>query len=163
MLQHQLMVARQVRLTLYAIDDQHLGRLARRRQQLHVRREASASQTYDAGCGDLVHDLLGLQGALRLQLRRAVDSLGPLVALYVDHDHLHRCTPCISSLVDLAHRTAYGRCDIRTYESAGLGQQVAYFHFLTNLHSSLCRRTDMLHQRNDSLLRQRTLRNGLMG
>ena len=161
-LHHQLVVTGQIRFALYAVDDEHFGFLARRRQQFDVCREASATETYyTCGC-DLVDDLFRLQGTLVYEVRFAINLRQPLVTLYVDVDSLSGSTPCVGPVTDLGDRTAYRRADVCTHESAGFSQQFAHFHFLTNLYHGLSRSTDVLHQRNDGLLRQRALFNRLV-
>ena len=162
MLEHELMVASKIWFALDAIDDEHFGFLTGRRQQFDVRREASATEAYDTSCGYLIDDRFGFEGALALQFVGAVDLGQPVITFYIDEDSLSWCVPCIFPFADLGDRTTDRRTDVRADESAGFSQQFAYFDFSSDFYDRLCRCADMLHKRDDSLLRQRALLNRLM-
>ena len=121
-LEHQLMVAGEVRFALYTVDNQHFRFLSRRRKQLDVCGETCATQTYDTRSRNLVDDGFGVQCTLPCQIRCTVDFRNPLVALYIDEDGLSGCTPSVCPITNLGNRSTNRRTNVRTHETTGFSQ-----------------------------------------
>ena len=160
--QHELVVAGQIRFALYAIDNQHFGFLARRRHQFDVSGEASSAQAHDAGVLDLVYNLFRVQVGEGYDDVCAVNLRQPFVAFDVDVDGLHLHAPCVHGGVDLRDLAADRAVNRRTDKPAGFCQQLTHFHRVAFLYNRFGRCTDMLNQRDDSLLGQRHSSDGLV-
>ena len=157
------MVTGQIRFALNAVHNQHFGFLARRRHQLHVRRETCTAQTYYTGRRDAVNNLFRLQRAFVHDIVSMVNTVCPNIAFYVDEDRRNTHTPTVNRGINLCNRTAERRVNICTHESAGFGNQLTYAHLVSFLDYRLRRCTDMLNERNNRFLRQRTIDYRLMG
>ena len=166
MLHHQTEVGCDIRLALDGIDNHALGLCRRRRCQFDKGRETSTAHTYDTSGLDAVDYLLWSQFRMsldRLQFVRAVDTLFPFVAFYIDNDDRLAITCCVDSRINLEDGTADRRVDRSRHEAACLCNQRSHLHLVAFGNDRFGWSSDMLAQGEDGLLRERShLRYGII-
>ena len=162
MLQHQLMVSRQIGLALHRIDDDAFGLERGRRTKLHLRREAGTTHTDDAGIRNLLDDFFGRKLAFLDQRIAAVDALLPFVSLYIYKYSRFRISTGIDNGINLGNLSADRRVNGRRYKATRFGNLCTYFHNITLGNNRLGRSTDVLAEQNGHLGRNFGLDDGLM-
>ena len=162
MFQHQLMVTGQIRFALYSVHNQHLRFLAWRRHQLNMSRETCTTKSYYSGCRHTVNNLFRIQYTTAHQSRSRINLIQPQVAFHINEDSRNTYSPTVYETVNLIDHSAKRRVHISAHKAAGFSNQLTGTHFLTFLHNRNGRCTDMLYQRNNRLLRQRTINNRLV-
>ena len=140
------MVGGQIRFALYGIDNDTFRLKCRRWTQFYLCRETSATQTYDTGVRNLLHDFLGCEVTLFYQRIGTVDGFFPLISLYINEDSRFSVSAGIDNCVNFSDLSADRRMDGCRYETAGFGNLCTYFHNITFSYDRLCRSTDMLAQ-----------------
>ena len=106
MLHHQAIVGCDIRLTLYTVDDDTLCLGSRRRTKLDEGRETGTTHTSDTCYLDAVYDFLWSKLSMslkRLEFIRAVDTLLPLIAFYINNDARLAITGSINRCIYLEH------------------------------------------------------------
>ena len=167
MLHHQTEVGGDIRLALYGVDDDALSLGRGRWGQLDEGGETGTAHTYDTGILDAADNLLGGQLGMLLdglQLVGAVDGLFPLVAFYINYNNGLAIASSVDGGIDLEYGTADRREDRSTDKTASLGNHSTHLHLVALLYDGLGGSTNVLRQREDGLLRQRShLGLGLVG
>ena len=106
MLHHQTIVGCNVRLALYTIDDDTLSLGSWRRTKLDEGRKTGTTHTSDTSHLDSVYDFLWSKLSMslkRLEFIRAVDTLLPLIAFYINNDARLAITGSINRCIYLEH------------------------------------------------------------
>ena len=134
MLHHDAVVGGEVGLALGGVDDEVLGLLAFGDAVFDMRGEGGAAEADDAHLLELGHDGGGLEGALALDVGRAVDGLHPLVALDGDMDGGLEEAEGVLDGLDLEDGAADGRVDVGAHEGLGFAYELAHFHLVALLH-----------------------------
>ena len=129
-LQHRAMVRSEIGFALHAVDDDALGLLTGRHRELHVRRERRSAHADDTGILDLGDDLLRREGADLHQRLRAVDALGPLVALALDRDHHLAQALAVGNHIHGRDRSRHRGVNVRRHEAAGFGDELSRQHLV---------------------------------
>ena len=123
-LQHRTVVGRKVRLALYTVDNQRFGLFPGRNREFHVRGERRAAHADDAGVLDPGDDLLCRERTLADDRLRAVDSLGPVVALALDRNH-HLAQPLpVGHHVHGRYRPRNRGVNVGRHKAARLGDEL---------------------------------------
>ena len=123
-LQHRTVVGRKVRLALYTVDNQRFGLFTGRNREFHVRGERRAAHADDAGVLDPGDDLLCRERALPDDRLRAVDPLGPVVALALDRNH-HLAQPLpVGHHVHGRYRPRNRGVNVGRHKAARLGDEL---------------------------------------
>ena len=106
MLHHQAIVGCDIRLTLYTVDDDALSLGSWRRTKLDEGRKTGTTHTSDTCYLDAVYDFLWSKLSMslkRLEFIRAVDTLLPLIAFYINNDARLAITGSINRCIYLEH------------------------------------------------------------
>ena len=101
-----------------------LGLLPGRNREFHVRGERRSAHADDAGVLDLGDDLLRREGADLHQRLRAVDALGPVVALALDRDHHLAQALAVGNHIHGRDRSRNRGVNVRRHEAAGFGDEL---------------------------------------
>ena len=167
MLHHQTEVGCDIGLTLYRVDNHALGLCCGGRSQFDEGGETGTTHTYDTCILDTINNLLGGQFRMSLdglQFVRAIDSLLPLITLDIDDNHWFAIARGVDGCINLEDRTTDRRIDRSRHEATSLGKQCSHLHLVTLCNNRLGWGTDMLTQREDSLLGKCShLRHGIVG
>ena len=134
----------EIRLTLAAIDNQHLAFLARRRGKFHVGRECGSAKSDDAAELDLVHYHLVVICKIGDEGICSVDSLCPLVAFDLNLDAGLHIAGEILPRADGFHGSGNGRMYVCGNESARFGYRLSDLDLVPGSHNRLGRSSDML-------------------
>ena len=106
MLHHQTIVGCDIRLTLYTVDDDALSLGSWRRTKLDEGRKTGTTHTSDTCYLDAVYDFLWSKLSMslkRLEFIRAVDTLLPLIAFYINDNARLAITGSINRCIYLEH------------------------------------------------------------
>ena len=113
MLQHQLMIGSQIRFTLHCINNHTFCLKCRRRTQLNLCRETSASQPYDTCIRNFLHNLLGCQITFFHQCLGTVNTFFPFISFNINKDSRTFIATGVKSIINLIYFTGYRRMNIR--------------------------------------------------
>ena len=158
LLHHQSVVGSDIRLALHRIDDHALRLGSGWWRELNKGRESCTAHTSYTSLLHTVDDLLGCQLRMigqQFQLFGAVDAFFPFIPFHVDDDYRLAVACGIDGRVHLEHRSRYRRVDRSRDKAASLSNQGSHLYFIALGDNGFGRSTDVLRQREDSLLGQR--------
>ena len=166
MLHHQAIVGSDIRLALYTVDDDTLCLGSRRRTKLDEGRETGTTHTSDTCHLDTVYNLFWSQLSMslkRLEFIRAVDTLLPLIAFYINNDARLAITSSINRCIYLEHGSRNGTVNRSTHKTTSLSDECTHLHLVALGNYRLGRSTDVLTKWENSLLRERSYLSSHLG
>ena len=161
-LEHDAVVAGQVRLTLRAVDDQALRLGTTGRIEFDVGRESRAAETYDAAGPDAVQDGIRVFGNFGVKFVAPVDALLPLITFDRNLDMGDRVAGDVLAGTDRLDRAGNGTVDKGGDESARLREDGADLDLVTDGDYGFGRSAQMLGHGNINGRGQRKHLNGAL-